>query len=218
MRTSFVKKYSITGIVCFFIILLFGLIVPVTRDFFCLVLPFIPILLWILFIINRRKQPSKKTVIKVVYFSLIVLSGLLMDKFWNSHCEKLAYQIYPFDYGYKYFEKYIYPLFSGTNWALIVYCTASICNPIKNKFFQVMAASFLMVIFDILLEQNTEFLHLWRWYGSLLVNYQFWFISAIALHSLRCVMKVEVRNRVANVTYITIVTVFVCLLMLRSVI
>lgn len=218
MGITFVKKYLVTGIVCLFIILLFGLIIPVTRDFVCLILPFIPILLWILFILNRKKQTRKKIFVKVVYFSLIVLSGWLMDEFWNSHCEKLAYRIYPFEYGYKYFEKYIYPLLSGVNWALIVYCTASICNPIKNKFFQVMAASFLMVIFDILLEQNTEFLYLWRWYGNLLINYQFWFISAVALHALRSVMKIEVKNKAANVTYLTAIMMFVCLLMLRSVI
>lgn len=81
-----------------------------------------------------------------------------------------------------------------------------------------MAASFLMVIYDILLEQNSEFLCLWKWNGNLLPNYQFWFISSVALHILRSVMKVEVKNKVADYAYWGIIVLFVGLLMLRPVI
>ncbi len=212
------KKYLTTGVFCLFIVLLFGLIIPVTRDFICVFIPYIPILLWVLFIINRGKQKPKKMGMKILYFSIVVVASFLMSDYWKTHSEKLIYLVYPFENGYRWYMKYAVPLLSGINWAMVVYCTASICYPIKNKIFQIMAASFLMVIYDILLEQNSEFLCLWKWNGNLLPNYQFWFISAVTFHILRSVMKVEVKNKVADYAYWGIIVLFVGLLMLRPVI
>ncbi len=214
------KKQLITAIVCLFILLLFGMIIPVARDIVRLIGLFVPVLLWILFIQNRqkRKLPLKKRAVRVLFFLWIVFLGLFVTRFGASYYQEFIHLIYPFEYGYGCFKDYVYPVLWGINWALLVYCTASVCHSIKNLFFQVVAAAVLVLACNILQDQYVRFLYLWRGYDDEMINGTIWFLFAVVLHMFRVLLKIEVNSKAANVTYWMAILLFLCLWLLCPVI
>ena len=214
------KKQLITAIVCLFILLLFGMIIPVARDIVRLIGLFVPVLLWVLFIRNRqkRKQPLKKRAVRILFFLLIVFGGLLITCFGGGYYQEFIHRIYPFEYGYNGFKDYVYPVLWGINWALLVYCTDSLCHSIKNHFLQVVAAAVLILVFNVLQDQYVRFLYLWREYDDEMINVTIWFLFAVVLHTFRVLLKIEVNSKAANVSYWMAVLLFLCLWLLRPVI
>ena len=114
------------------------------------------------------------------------------------------------------FGKYIYggglglkvfgaPLMIGIYWAMLVYCSASTMERFKLPVvLQIVSASILMVIYDVVLEQVAPFLDMWYWNGNSvpLQNFSVWFILALIFHGLVKWKKVRTENPLASAIFI----------------
>ncbi|MEQ9374097.1 MAG: carotenoid biosynthesis protein [Imperialibacter sp.] len=76
------------------------------------------------------------------------------------------------------------PLLIGTNWLILVVCTASLTRSINNKWLASLAGALLMVGLDILLEPVAIMSDYWSWQGSgiPIQNYISWGALAFILH------------------------------------
>jgi uncharacterized membrane protein len=78
------------------------------------------------------------------------------------------------------------PLLIGTNWLVLVLCSASLTHFINNKWLASLAGALLMVGLDILLEPVAIMSDYWSWQGSgiPIQNYISWGVLAFILHIL----------------------------------
>jgi putative membrane protein len=98
------------------------------------------------------------------------------------------------------------PIMIGINWAMLVYCTASITDKLSiHSILKISIASILMLIYDIIMEHVAPYLDMWYWKGGAipLQNYIAWFLLAVLFQSLIKGASIKVRNQMAS-------TIFVC--------
>ena len=120
--------------------------------------------------------------------------------------------IYGSEMGFKVFNT---PLMIGINWAMLVYCSASIMQRFRLPLvLQIIFASVLMVLYDIVLESVAPFLGMWYWHGNAvpLQNFAVWFILALVFHGLVKWKKVKTENPVAPAIFICQFLFFIAIL------
>ena len=107
------------------------------------------------------------------------------------------------------------PLMIGVNWVMLVYCSASIFERMKLPVsVQIILASVLMVVYDIVLEHVAYFLDLWSWKENKipLQNYMVWFVLALIFQTLIKWQKVKTVNPLAPAIFICQLLFFVAIL------
>jgi bisanhydrobacterioruberin hydratase len=92
------------------------------------------------------------------------------------------------------------PLIIGLNWLFLVYTSAALLeNFAISSFLKVVLASFLMLLFDIVLEQLAPMLDMWYWNSGIvpLQNYIAWFIVALVFQFTLRSFHINTRNYMA---------------------
>jgi bisanhydrobacterioruberin hydratase len=92
------------------------------------------------------------------------------------------------------------PLIIGLNWLFLVYTSAAILESFAiSSFLKVLLASFLMLLFDIVLEQLAPMLDMWYWNSGIvpLKNYIAWFIVALVFQFILRSFRINTMNYMA---------------------
>ncbi len=92
------------------------------------------------------------------------------------------------------------PLIIGLNWLLLVYTATSLSSRLKiARIFQVLIAAFILLTYDLILEQVAPKLDMWSWDNNIipLQNYLAWFALALAFSILLVYPKTKVTNKLA---------------------
>lgn len=120
--------------------------------------------------------------------------------------------IYASGLGFKIFNT---PVIIGLNWLFLTYTSTSIIDKFKiNCFLKVIAASFLMIMYDLVMEQVAPKMDMWSWKNDIipLQNYIAWFVFAIIFNSLIKIFKINTQNPLALIIFCSQFLFFVILL------
>ncbi|RCK77634.1 MAG: hypothetical protein IGBAC_1943 [Ignavibacteriae bacterium] len=91
------------------------------------------------------------------------------------------------------------PVIIGLNWVLLVYLTSSIVEKYNiSNLLKILIASFLMLVYNIVLEKVAPLLDLWQFSKNVVPvkNYIAWLIIAIFFHTLIKIFRIHTINRV----------------------
>ena len=107
------------------------------------------------------------------------------------------------------------PLMIGLAWVALLYVCAAMAENLKaNVVVQVLAASGLMVLFDVALELVAHDLDLWYWiYGTSMWNYLMWFVASVVMFTIIKLFGVSIKNKVATTMYVSMIVFLLALSM-----
>ena len=186
-----VKKF----VIIFYSIATFGFIFSLTRQLFISLTPYALIINFFLLLFFHREKKNRKNLF--IFFSIYIL-GLTVEII-GVHSGFLFGEYY---YGKGLGIKILgTPLLIGLNWLFLVYTTSSVLEGFKiDRMLKVFISSFLMLCYDIILEQLAAEMDMWYWKDNNipLKNYLAWFIIAFIFHSMIKIFRVTTRNKLAS--------------------
>lgn len=188
------KLNTIILFVVFYTVGVAGIGIPLTQRLFIVLIPFALLLSFVAILLFHKSLHSGDT--RFVFFTIILVSYLVEVLGVNSQIVFGKYN-YGAGLGLKVFGT---PLMIGINWAMLVYCSASIMERFRMPVvWQIFFASVLMILYDVVLEQVAPFLDMWYWTGNIvpLQNYITWFVLALIFHGLVKWKKVKTANPLA---------------------
>ncbi len=189
------KKFKVFFII-FYAVGVAGIAVPYTNPLFIQLIPATLILnLLILTLFHRGRYDSN---IVIVSF-LIYLIGYAIEVFGVSTGLIFGEYEYGNGLGFKVFDT---PLIIGVNWLILVYMTSSVTRKYNIRGFPgIIAASLIMLLYDLVLEQVAPKMDMWYWSNNQvpLQNYVVWFILALGFHSLFKVFNIQTKNSLAEI-------------------
>ena len=210
--SKYLLRQKLKTIILFVVIYAIGVAgigIPLTQRLFIILIPFALLLSFIAILLFHKSLHSENT--RFVFFTIILVSYLVEVAGVNSQLVFGKY-LYGSGLGFKVFDT---PLMIGINWAMLVYCSASIMERFRMPvILQVILASVLMVVYDVVLEQVAPFLDMWYWNGNSapLQNYVVWFCLALIFHGLVKWNKVKTVNPLASAIFVCQFLFFVAIL------
>jgi len=201
-------KYSVGFLIIFYFVGIAGFIYAPAREFFSRLTP-LALLLSAGFLIWFH-QPEF-TVKMLLIFGFIFIFSFLIEAIGVKTGLIFGSYIYGKGLGLKLLET---PLIIGLNWLMLVYCTKIIAENISgNQTTRLFFASFLMVVYDFILEQAAPLLNMWSWAdGKIPIqNYISWYLLAFLFHLLLQKTKTDFSNKLAAPVFLIQFTFFVVL-------
>lgn len=160
---------------------LVGIMNPISRDLFLTITPLNLLLSFALILVYEKQKLSLR------WISIAVLIYLLS---WSIEYVGVSTGIlfgsyhYGDTLGLKLFGT---PLIIGVNWLILLMGSASVVRKTNwHPVLKVLAASALMTLLDVLIEQVAIQTDMWSWDNNKIPfqNYVTWFVAALVLHSL----------------------------------
>ena len=192
-------NYSVAFLVIFYLVGIAGFIYAPTRQFFSKLTP-LALLLSAGFLIWFH-QP-KFTVKMLLIFGFIFIFAFLVEAIGVNTGLIFGSYIYGEGLGVKLLET---PLMIGLNWLMLVYCTKITAEQISEDFtVKLFFAPFLMVVYDLILEQAAPLLGMWSWAEEKIPvqNYISWYLLAFLFHLLLQKTKISFSNKLAAPVFI----------------
>lgn len=205
--------FFIRNIIIFYSIGIIGFSINYTYKLFTFLSPIILILtLSLLFYYDRKKTDRKR----IIYFSFVFLSSYIIEMIGVNTGLLFGQYQYHHGLGFKLFET---PLLIGVNWILMIYITSSIFTKLKFKFlFQVIIPSSLMLVYDIIMERAAPKMEMWSWADNIIPiqNFIMWGLLAFVFHSIKYLLKIEIKNKMALPIYIAQIILFIFIILIRG--
>lgn len=199
------------SIIVFYSIGAIGILSPNFHVFFIQLTPYALIFTFVIMMIYHSTINLKKD---ILIFSTIYLLGYLIEVIGVNTGYIFGEYRYGNSLGLKLFGA---PLIIGLNWLFLVYVSSQLVNKyFSNKYVAILISSFLMLIYDLLLEQIAPILDYWYWKGNVvpIQNYIAWFLIAIFFNTLIKIFKLDFENKLAKTIlfihfiYFTILNLF----------
>lgn len=190
-----VKKF----IVIFYIVGFLGFIIPFTKAFFIVITPVALLLNTYLLIVYHQSISLKD----ILIFCLIFLSGYLIELVGIRTGLIFGHYIYGKTLGVKLFET---PLLIGVNWLFLTYTASTITDYLNvKKWLSVFISPLFMVAYDVVLEQVAPKINMWSWDDSTVPfkNFMAWYMVALVFSFLLKIFKIETRNPLGAILFIS---------------
>ncbi|WP_319499493.1 carotenoid biosynthesis protein [uncultured Draconibacterium sp.] len=190
-------KYLVYFIIIFYIVGFTGLTLPKSRPFFIHLTPFALLLSSIIVGLFH----GKFTIKIVVSFVFIYLVSFLVELIGVNTGSIFGSYTYSHGLGIQLFNT---PLIIGLNWLLLVYVSNSVMQRTDwNPIVKVFGASFLLLAYDVLLEQVAPLLAMWTFSESTVPvqNYVAWFLLAFLFSLVINLLKINTKNRIAPIVF-----------------
>jgi len=195
-------------VVFFYLVGIAGFMIPYLKTIFISLTPLVLLFNFLLLVIYHN---DKKNIKNLSIFVFIFISSILVEMA-GVHTGKI-FGIYHYGDGLG-LKIHGTPLLIGLNWLFLSYTSSSLFTRFKiNKLFQIVLASLVMVIYDLVLEQVAPHLDMWHWENNLipLQNYIAWFVLALIFNSLITYFKINTSNKIAATVLFTQFFFFVVL-------
>jgi putative membrane protein len=206
-RSNF--SYLVSIIIIFYLVGFSGLTMPSTRPFFIHLTPF-ALLLSSLVVGLFHSKFSAKT---ILVFIFIYAASFMVELIGVNTGSIFGHYSYGHGLGVKLFNT---PLIIGLNWLLLVYVSNSIME-LSNwpLILKVIGASFLLLAYDLLLEQVAPQLAMWTFseHTVPVQNYVAWFVLALLFSLLMKLLKINTKNRIAPVVFGIQILFFIAILL-----
>lgn len=187
-------------IVIFYVVGISGMLIPFTSYLFKLITPFALFLNFVILAAYHKGSYNAKT---LLVFTGIYFCGFFIEMIGVGTSLIFGNYIYGNALGIKVFET---PLIIGLNWLFLCYVSNAILENYKiNIIFKIIIASFMMLIYDIVLEQVAAFLDFWKWENNKIPiqNYIAWFAIALIFNSFINFMKISTKNSMAKIIFVS---------------
>lgn len=176
-----------------------GSAMPVTREYFFILTPYILLLSFIILLICHSSRVEKKTILAFLSIFLVsycvevagVSSGIIFGPY-----------IYGKGLGIKLLNT---PLIIGLNWLLLIYCTYVIADKLRGGILsKILYGSALMVLYDLIMEQVAPSMDMWTFEGGAapVRNYISWFLLAMLFHFIFRKLDIKITNRIAPLIFL----------------
>ena len=212
LASKFLYRYQFQTILIvnlFYLVGILGLEIPGTHLFFMVLIPFALLLNAIVILLTHKFERGKE---ELTVLLLIFTLGYLVEIIGVNTHQIFGNYSYGNGLGIKFFGT---PPLIGINWVMLVYCSASIAAYTGlPKVIQIFLASFLMILYDSVIEHVAPFLDMWKWEGNTIPvqNYLAWFTIAIGFQLLLKWTGVRTNNKVASAIFICQFIFFVVIL------
>jgi bisanhydrobacterioruberin hydratase len=211
MKILFLKEKAVKiFFILFYSIGIAGLIYPGSTSLFITLIPWSLLLNVICLSLFHKGTRDIKTLFVFLFICLssigVEIAGV------NSQCIFGAYH-YRQSLGIRIFNT---PLIIGLNWLFLTYATSSVMEDAKLPvIMKIASSSFLMVIYDIVLEQVAPRLEMWEWENGFtpLRNYLVWFALAVIFHSSIKAAGTNTRNPLSLVILASQFVFFIALIL-----
>lgn len=203
------RSNTIFVVILFYVVGVVGIAIPGSQPFFRALIPFALLLSFILIMLFHK---SWKRLDNLFAFPLIYLLGYLVEVLGVKTHLIFGHYTYGEGLGFKLFDT---PLMIGINWVMVVYCSAAMLAWTRwPSVIQILVASGLLVLYDLVLEHVAPLLGMWSWQENHipLQNYLAWFVLAAGFHGLLKWMKVRTINPVASAILICQFLFFIAIL------
>lgn len=211
IMTKYLQRYknkTILFFIVFYTVGILGIVFSPTRPLFIHTIPLVLIMSSIAITLFHSHYQLNTLVV----FAFIIVLSYFVEVVGVSSQMIFGRYFYGGGLGVKVLDT---PLLIGINWAMLVYCSASIVTRFSiSPMLKIVSASVLMVIYDLVLEQVAPILDMWYWTENNVPtqNYVVWFILALLFHGLVIKNKVETSNPVAPAIFLCQLFFFVFLL------
>ncbi len=203
MLVEFVKtriKQVKIFIIVFYIVGIYGIIIPFTFPLFIKLVPFAIILslVAILFFHSQRFDLKSTTI-----FSLIFLLCFLIELAGVNTGLIFGHYSYGKSLGLQVFNT---PVIIGINWLLLLYLSCSVVDHLNiHWIFKVVLSSLLMVLYDLVMEQVAPGLDMWRWQRGIvpMQNYIVWFLISLFLCFIFKMFDIKTKNPISVVLFVS---------------
>lgn len=134
-------------------------------------------------------------------FSGIALSGFIVEVIGVNTQFIFGFYKYGNSLGPKILDT---PLAIGINWLILIYCISAWAKPIRDTWYFPLVGAAAMVTFDWLMEPVAIATDMWGWaYNSIPTkNYIDWFLVSGVLFLMIRILKLEIRNPIANLLFL----------------
>lgn len=208
-----IKKNINLILVCIYTVGVCGLSTPSLRGLFIFLTPVNIMMASAILLIYHQPFTPKF----IIHSFIIAIAGFLVE--WAGITTGVIFGEYAYDegLGIKFLDV---PLIIGLNWFFMVYTTCMIAD-----FFRIslcaksILAAFLMVIYDVALEQSADALNMWTWAGNTipLQNYVAWFFIGLPMTTSFFYLNLNVKNKIALRLYLIQLLFFVILFIVRTI-
>ena len=190
-------RYVVLFLIIFYAVGFAGLSIPATRPFFVHLTPF-ALLLSSLIVALFHNNFSAKT---ILIFIFIYAASFVVELIGVNTGSIFGNYTYGHGLGPKLFNT---PLIIGLNWLLLVYVSNSVMQRTDwTPIVKVFGASFLLLAYDVLLEQVAPLLAMWTFCESTvpIQNYVSWFLLALLFSLVINLLKINTKNRIAPIVF-----------------
>lgn len=185
-------------IVVFYAVGIAGMLIPATFPLFVRLTPLALLLGFGLMILFYPHRFNTKT---LLVFGSILVTGFFTEVIGvNTGLIFGEYQ-YGSGLGVKLFHT---PLIIAINWLFLVWASASIIQPFRLHFLpSVVIPAFLMLLYDVVMEQVAGYLDMWHWTGGSipLQNYAAWFLISVAFQLLINAARIKTDHKIAPLLF-----------------
>jgi len=205
------KRYVVAFFVIFYVVGIIGMALPISQQLFIKLVP-VALLLSLIFILLFH-QPAFNTRTILVFIAIAVIGYFIEVIGVNTHLI-FGHYTYGDALGIKILNT---PLLIGLNWLMLMYAGSSFTEQLKlNGWFRIVVASFLILLYDIVLEKIAPLLNMWHWENGIvpIQNYISWFLITFLFQGLLKVTKVKTTNSLAFLIVLMQVIFFLLLLIL----
>lgn len=210
LPTREVKKF----ILIFYTIGVLGFLIPWTHGFFITITPFALLLSTYLLVIYHENYSRKD----ILVFAAIAFLGYFIEVVGVNTGIIFGTYLYGDALGLKIFAT---PLLIAINWFFLTYTAFTISQKIRKKStVQLLTAPSIMILYDIILEQLAPQMDMWSWQDSVvpLQNYVAWWIIGFLFIGLIKICKIETKNPVAILLFMSQLVFFIVLFIVFKVI
>ena len=172
-----IRNYNLAPwLVIFYSVGVAGMIIPQTRELFKALVPLNLLMNVMLLLIYHGKLDIRFAWKALVIYSagfIIEIAGVNTGLVFGTYA-----------YGPTLGPKLFYtPLIIGVNWLMLVYASLVITSRfIEKRYFRVIVAAVLMVVYDFVLEPAAIDLDMWDWGGAVpMQNYLAWLVISLVL-------------------------------------
>lgn len=209
LPTKEVKKF----ILIFYSIGVLGFLIPWTHNFFITITPYALLMSTYLLMIYHENHSRKV----ILIFSLIAILGFFIELIGVNTGIIFGQYSYGNALGFKIFNT---PLLIAFNWVFLTYTAFAISTRIsKSGMLQLLIAPSLMLSYDIILEQLAPKMDMWSWqYADVpLQNYLAWWVIGFLFVGLIKLFKIETKNPVAFLLFMSQLLFFVVLFVFSAI-
>lgn len=192
------SKMVKVSVVVFYLVGFGGMMIPAAFPFFTRLIPFALLLSFLTFCLFTRVESPVKS---LVLFLIIVLAGYFVEVAGVRTGVIFGSYQYGNNLGPKVMDT---PLIIGLNWYLLASLAMSVSGRLMLKpALEVAAASFLMVGYDLVMEQVAPKTGMWTWSGDAVPfrNFAAWFLISVLFTVLIRIFRTDTRNRMAPLLF-----------------
>ncbi len=160
---------------------------------------------FLILIFFQKNKFSNKTLTILIFlyfiFLFIEIVGVKTGKIFGQY-------YYGYSLGPKFLEV---PLIIGLNWVFLIYLSYTIADIFKiSNYLKIILSSFLMVFYDVILEQVAPIMDLWHWQDNHvpLLNYFSWFFLSLIVNLYLRLIKIEIENKISPFVYFVQIVFF----------